>query len=165
MWTGVSCYPVRFEEEDAHLGAPVLVEACCKHSSLLSQPTRWNTGRRVVCITEEEDFTSPKGKMLALENLKGPADAIWLSCPCIGGSGWARINWHRGEETRKKIREHWELFRRIWSSFSEVAEVALAVGSRVFIEWPRGLTRLSSRSCASTALCLRTRRIHVWPTC
>ena len=39
---------------------------------------------------------------------------------------------------REKIREHWDLFHRIWQAFEEVAEHAIKVGARVFIEWPRG---------------------------
>ena len=33
---------------------------------------------------------------------------------------------------------HWALFHNIWKSFLVVAEHALRVGARVFVEWPRG---------------------------
>ena len=51
---------------------------------------------------------------------------------------WVQINWYRGEGVREKIRQHWDLFHRIWAAFEEVAEHALKLNARVFIEWPRG---------------------------
>ena len=43
----------------------------------------------------------------------------------------------RGPETVAKIKLHWKLFKRLWAAFEVVAEHALSVGARVFIEWPR----------------------------
>ena len=51
---------------------------------------------------------------------------------------WVHLNWAVGESTRRKIRMHWALFHKIWRSFVIVAEHALEVGARVFVEWPRG---------------------------
>ena len=51
---------------------------------------------------------------------------------------WANVNWARGEHVRQKIRQHWDLCHRIWTSFVTVAEHAIKLGARVFIEWPRG---------------------------
>ena len=118
--------------------APCLVEACCDDDSLLSRKTRWSKYREVVPITEKTDFTSKKGIQVGINNITSKYDALWLSCPCTGGSMWVCINWARGERVRQKIREHWALFHRIWASFVVVAEHALKVGARVFIEWPRG---------------------------
>ena len=120
------------------VAVPTLVEACCEEDSLLSKRTRWSGGRDVVCVTEDLDFTSKKGIEVAKRSLKGPDDALWLSCPCTGGSQWVSINWHRGRETRDKIRQHWVLFHRIWDAFTIVASHALGCGARVFVEWPRG---------------------------
>ena len=37
-----------------------------------------------------------------------------------------------------KIKYHWKLMKRLWKAFERVAEHALKVGARVFVEWPRG---------------------------
>ena len=36
-----------------------------------------------------------------------------------------------------KVRLHWKLFKRLWAAFEVVAEHALSVGARVFVECPR----------------------------
>ena len=151
LWKGISIYPRlsllkgRRRSVDASLptdavppGAPALVEACCEEGSLLSRRSRWSRNRDVVCITEKLDFTSRNAIKISKSKIIGKADALWLSCPCTGGSTWVYINWHRGEDVRNKIREHWDLFHRIWKAFEEVAEHAIRMGARVFIEWPRG---------------------------
>ena len=51
---------------------------------------------------------------------------------------WQYINLKRGPNTVARIKLHWKLFRRLWRAFEVVAEHALGVGARVFIEWPRG---------------------------
>ena len=114
------------------------MEACCEPDSLLSKRIRFSKNREVVCITKEDDFTSDLGLKKALAPLSGQHDAVWLSCPCTGGSKWIDINWGRGIETQNKIRTHWDLFHRIWDSFEVLARQALRVGARVFVEWPRG---------------------------
>ena len=70
-------------------------------------------------------------------NLQGPSDSFWFSAPCTGGSTWQYINLTRGPETVAKIKLHWKLFKRLWAAFEVVAEHALSVGARVFVEWPR----------------------------
>ena len=150
-WRGISIYPrVRAltrgtehrraldDGQCLNMAAPVLVEACCEEGSLLSRTSRWSRTRKVLCITEEHDFTSRCAINLSKARIICSADAIWLSCPCTGGSSWVFINWLRGETCREKIREHWDLFHRIWKAFEEVAEHALSKGAKVFIEWPRG---------------------------
>ena len=104
----------------------------------MQRRTRWSRNRQVQPITEEMDFTCRTTIELAKARIRSKFDALWLSCPCTGGSSWVHINWARGEGCRAKIRQHWVLFHRIWKAFEEVAEHALSVGARVFIEWPRG---------------------------
>ena len=96
---------------------PCLVEACCEEDSLLSRKTRWSKSRQVLGITEEKDFTSQFAINLSISRIKGPNDALWLSCPCTGGSSWVFINWYRSEETRQKIKQHWDLLNM--ASFRE----------------------------------------------
>ena len=55
-----------------------------------------------------------------------------------GGSTWVHMNRHRGAEVRDTNRQHWDLCYRMWFAFEVVAEHALRLGARVFIEWPRG---------------------------
>ena len=51
---------------------------------------------------------------------------------------WNRLNLLRGPATVRKIRRHWKNMKRLWNAFMQVADHALSVGARVFIEWPRG---------------------------
>ena len=51
---------------------------------------------------------------------------------------WAALNMLRGPATVRKIKTHWKLMRRLWKAFEHVADHALSVGARVFVEWPRG---------------------------
>ena len=51
---------------------------------------------------------------------------------------WQNINILKGGATETKIRYHWKLMKRLWVAFEKVAEHALKVGARVFVEWPRG---------------------------
>ena len=95
-------------------------------------------GCNVVPITEDVDFASEEGIAKAIANLNGPEDSLWYSSPCTGGSLWQVLNALRGGATLKKIKYHWKLMKRLWKAFQVVAEHALSVGARVFIEWPRG---------------------------
>ena len=76
----------------------------------MSRKTRWSRSRTIDCITEELDFTSRTAIKHSISRIKNKYDALWLSCPCTGGSSWVHINWYRGEGVRQKIREHWDLF-------------------------------------------------------
>ena len=115
----------------------MLVEGCCEYGSLLQQRTRFSRGCKVVPITKDDDFASESGMSKCMQNLLGPADTLWYSAPCTGGSTWQFINLQRGPETVAKIKLHWKLFKRLWAAFEVVAEHALSVGARVFVEWPR----------------------------
>ena len=50
---------------------------------------------------------------------------------------WAMLNLLKGPATVRKIHKHWKQMRRLWRAFEQVAEHALNVGARVFVEWPR----------------------------
>jgi len=115
----------------------ILVEGCCENGSLLQRRTKFSRGCKVVPITKDDDFASSSGMRKCIENIKGPADTLWFSAPCTGGSTWQFINLRRGPETVAKIKLHWKLFKRLWAAFEVVAEHALGVGARVFVEWPR----------------------------
>ena len=54
-----------------------------------------------------------------------------------GGSPYQHLNWWRGAATRKKIRNHWKIFRALWNAFYHVAEACLLSGGQVAWEWPR----------------------------
>ena len=115
----------------------VLVEGCCEPGSLLQQRTKHSRGCKVVPITRDDDFASESGMRKCIQNITGPADTLWYSAPCTGGSTWQFINLRRGPETVAKVKLHWKLFKRLWAAFEVVAEHALSVGARVFVEWPR----------------------------
>ena len=51
---------------------------------------------------------------------------------------WTVLNVLRGPATQAKIRNHWKTMKKLWKAFEEVADHALSVGARVFVEWPRG---------------------------
>jgi len=97
----------------------------------------FSRGCKVVPITKDDDFASEAGILKCIQSLRGPADTLWFSAPCTGGSTWQFINLKRGPETVAKIKLHWALFHRLWAAFEIVASHALSVGARVFIEWPR----------------------------
>ena len=42
-----------------------------------------------------------------------------------------------GASTRELIAGHWYLFRNLWKTASELAEIAIKEGRPVYIEWPR----------------------------
>ena len=92
----------------------------------------------MVNVAEFDDFTSRVGIDKAKAGLVGPCDALWNSAPCTGGSVLQSLNIHLyGERAIKKIKGHYKLFRKLWTSFEEVAEHAIALGAAVFLEWPR----------------------------
>ena len=99
----------------------VLVEGCCDNGSLLQQRTKFSRGCKVVPITRDDDFASEPGMRKCIENLSGPADTLWYSAPCTGGSTWQFIKIRRGPATMAKIKLHWQLFKRLWSAFEVVA--------------------------------------------
>ena len=115
----------------------VLVEGCCEPGSLLQEKTKFSKGCQVVPITKDDDFASVAGMQKCMQHLRGPTDTLWFSAPCTGGSTWQFINLKRGPETVAKVKLHWKLFKRLWAAFEVVAEHALSVGARAFIEWPR----------------------------
>ena len=115
----------------------VLVEGCCEPGSLLQARTKFSRGCKVVPVTKDDDFASVSGMQKSMQNLRGPSDTLWFSAPCTGGSTWQFINLKRGPATVAKIQLHWKLFKRLWAAFEVVAEHALHVGARVFVEWPR----------------------------
>ena len=123
--------------DDANKGNRILVEACCEPGSKLAKRTRWSKGCKVVPITKGVDFTSDAGIKLAKSSIRGPRDSLWFSSPCTGGSMWAVLNLLKGPATVKKIQKDWKQMRRLWRAFEQVAEHALDVGARVFVEWPR----------------------------
>ena len=105
--------------------------------SLLQKHTKHSRGCRVVPITKDDDFASEAGMQKCISAITGPADTLWFSAPCTGGSTWQFINIKRGPETVAKIKLHWKLFKRLWAAFEVVATHALSVGARVLVEWPR----------------------------
>ena len=87
-------------------------------------------------ITKEDDILSDHGTKKVINAMKG-SYAMWISIPCTGGSSWQAVNLKRGASTRKLIAGHWSLFRKLWSTISELAALAIKEGRPVYIEWPR----------------------------
>ena len=83
------------------------------------------------------DLLAPTTQRMITDQLRGPGDALWHSSPCTGGCGWQRINMTLGESTRQKVLNHWSLFRKLWTAFENVANIAIERGVSVFIEWPK----------------------------
>jgi len=44
----------------------------------------------------------------------------------------------RGSTTVNKIKGHWSEFRKLWKRLEEIANFAIPLGVKIFIEWPRG---------------------------
>eukprot|EP00972_Heterocapsa_arctica_P046754 6899981-Heterocapsa_arctica.AAC.1 len=72
-----------------------------------------------------------------MEAVKQPNCVLWASMPCTGGSPWQNLNCTLpgGEE---KLMTHRQLFQGIWEAFRKVAEVRVAHGGKIAIEWPNG---------------------------
>ena len=85
-WRGVTVFPRSYfeasaaaaepgghsdDEDDPAFAGPCLVEACCEADSLLSRPSRWTKGRKVVCISKEDDITSQTVSISRLLRLPG----------------------------------------------------------------------------------------------
>ena len=63
---------------------------------------------------------------------------LFGALPCTGGSALQAINWLRGPNTQKKIRNHWVIFRRLWRAYRTVAEACLKhYGNAIALAWPR----------------------------
>ena len=115
-----------------------LVQACCAKGNHLHKPTKVNRMCDFIDITIDDDFTSPKGRKLAIDGLRGPNDTIFFTGPCTGGSKWTQFNAARGGKTLAKIERRREVFWGLWDSFLIVAKHAIRVGARILIELPRG---------------------------
>ena len=64
----------------------VLVEGCCEPGSLLSKPTKYSRGCKVIPITKDDDFASESGIRTCTTSIERPSDTLGFSAPCTGGS-------------------------------------------------------------------------------
>ena len=116
----------------------IFVEFCTNPDSKIGKHAP--PGVEVVRLTIQDDLTTPKGLAKAMDAVNTPNAIIILfgALPCIGGSQWQRLNWHRGNaDTRAKILEHRRIFEILWRNFVIVAKRCLALGGGVAFEWPR----------------------------
>ena len=116
-----------------------ILEFCCGDQSLIGDMAP--LGCRVLRITEEHDVTTQAGiayTCSCIQQSTGPL-LIWASMPCTGGSSWQRINWHKSDDTKARIQQHWKTFGMIWEAFVNICKYAKSIRSHVFvaIEWPQ----------------------------
>ena len=116
-----------------------LFEFCCSPTSAIG--TYAPAGAVVVRCTKDDNA---KNKDSVRELLAGVAHCrelgvpvvLWASMPCTGGSSWQTVNIARFGVT-PKLRGHWEEFRSLWNSFSQVARLVLQCKGLVANEWPQ----------------------------
>ena len=77
-------------------------------------------------------------KALAAVSIPGVPTLLFGSLPCIGGSAYQRLNWHRGPKAQAKILAHWTEFDKLWEHYVLVADACRANGGRLALEWPKG---------------------------
>ena len=129
-----------------------LFEFCCGENSKLGI----HAGDCIVVrLTAAHDMTSESGLAYALakvdEAIQADGDILlWSSMPCTGGSPWQNIN-KRHESARAKIKEHINLFNKLWVSFVKMATYVKSASSHAHIamEWPKGCSywRLRKVEC------------------
>ena len=129
-----------------------LFEFCCGENSKLGI----HAGDCIVVrLTAAHDMTSETGLAYALakvdEAIQADGDILlWSSMPCTGGSPWQNIN-KRHESARAKIKEHINLFNKLWVSFVKMATYVKSASSHAHIamEWPKGCSywRLRKVEC------------------
>ena len=114
-----------------------IVEFCCGAQSRIG--TLAPPDCDVVRLTIDDDMTTEAGvaKAIAAVSQAGIQVLLFGSIPCTGGSPYTRLNWHLGPDTRRKIRAHRALFRKLWLSFEAVAAACVANGGHIAIEWPQ----------------------------
>ncbi len=121
----------------------LLIEFCCGEDSYMGTRATYNKGCKLIRLTEKDDMSTEKGLAKALKILDDPTIKdgnilLWSAIPCTGGSAWNRYNFHKGSyKTKRKIANHWKLFRAIWKSFVIIAEKVMKLGGCVVNEWPR----------------------------
>ena len=126
------------------------VEACCGPNSVLSSAAHFGNTYQCTRITAEHDFASEHGMQLALDNLHGPGDILWLSTPCTGGCRFQIINRRRcGPATVAKLDEHIKSHKRLWTAATKVASIAISRGCTVIIEWPKACLYWRDKSIRS----------------
>lgn len=69
-----------------------LIEFCCGSDSLLGQRTKQSKGCRVIRITEDVDGSSAAAAYLSATGCVSGKALLFVSIPCIGGTGWQNIN-------------------------------------------------------------------------
>ena len=126
-----------------------IVEFCCGGQSLIGNLAPADC--EVVRLTIEDDLTTQSGLDKALAAVSDPSMPTLLfgALPCTGGSALQYINWQRGPDTQKKIRNHWLVFRRLWRNFRITAERCILHGGQIAIEWPRACRYWHERSVKS----------------
>ncbi len=132
------CYPSVPSVANGRGGHYNLVQACCEKSNHLHKRPKINKECHFIDITIDDDFTTPKGRKMAIDGLRGPSDTIFFTGPCTGGSKWTQYNAKRGGKTLAKIERRREVFWTLWDYFHIVAKHAVRVGARILIELPRG---------------------------
>ena len=116
----------------------VMIEGCTNPGSLLSEKTPWSKGCKVIPIDKNDDWCSSGTLEKCREILTCNRSSLWFSSPCTGGTSWTHINMLRGSTTVNKIKGHWSEFRKLWKRLEEIANFAIPLGVKIFIEWPRG---------------------------
>ena len=64
------------------------VEVCCGANSRLSAAADSLRRSEAFRVTEEDDFLSEDTLRECINRVRGPADMVWFSIPCTGGSRW-----------------------------------------------------------------------------
>ena len=97
---------------------------------------------KITDITKEDDFTNVNTVKYVIRKIKFPGDIFFYCSPCTGGSTWQRLNLELAKRkgwnnTIVKLIDHWDLHRKLWESFEQVAKHCRTVGATVLLEWPR----------------------------
>ena len=77
----------------------------------------------------------------AVQNHPNHKIALWSAIPCTGGSPWQYVNEaiyiRRGDHAKlEKLQNHRSLFRKLFTNFETLADIVIAKGGVVCIEWP-----------------------------
>jgi hypothetical protein len=113
-----------------------IIEFCCGPDSLIGRTTPHSLGCHVVRLTQEEDVTSNRGLVTAMEAVDGPNVLLWGSLPCTGGSAWQRINKHRpGGHAR--LRKHFNTSGKCGNPLNKLRDVPMRKGGPSLSNGPK----------------------------
>ncbi len=114
-----------------------LSEVCCSNKSFMGLTTVESYGCNISRITIKEDFTTDFGLDMAISNIKGPQDGAWVCIPCTGGGKYNGPNYKNYEGARRKMLNHFILFRKMKRSLIKLLEHCWNIGAFLLIEWPK----------------------------